>query len=211
MKVDSPQERVRAEYDALATEYDRRWSRYIEASTAATLRRIPVDAGERLLDVGCGTGLLLARLVGRSPFRELTGVDLSPGMVAQARRRLPGSVRLLAGDAGALPFPPGSFDVVVSASSFHYWPAPARGLEEARRVLRPGGHLILTDWCDDYLACRICDRVLRLVNPSHARIYGRAECGTLLSHARYQVTSLERYRISWLWGLMTACARAPAG
>ena len=121
MKVDSPQERVRAEYDALATEYDRRWSRYIEASTAATLRRIPVDAGERLLDVGCGTGLLLARLVGRSPFGELTGVDLSPGMVAQARRRLPGSVRLLVGDAGALPFPPGSFDVVGSPS-----PATAR-------------------------------------------------------------------------------------
>jgi SAM-dependent methyltransferase len=109
-----------------------------------------------------------------------------------------------------LPFSPGSFDVVVSASSFHYWPAPARGLEELRRVLRPGGHLIITDWCDDYLACRICDRVLRLVNPSHPRIYGRLECGALLSRASYQVTSLERYRISWFWGLMTATARTPA-
>jgi len=76
-------------------------------------------------------------------------------------------------------------------------------------VLRPGGHLILTDWCDDYLACRICDRVLRLLNPSQARIYGRAECGALLSAAGLEITSLERYRISWLWGLMTATARAP--
>jgi ubiquinone/menaquinone biosynthesis C-methylase UbiE len=210
LKVDSPQERVRAEYDALATVYDRRWSRYVEASTAATLRRIPLEAGERLLDVGCGTGLLLGCLAGRSPFRELTGVDLSPGMVAQARGRLPASVRLLVGDAEALPFPPASFDVAVSVSSFHYWPAPARGLEELRRVLRPGGRLIITDWCDDYLACRICDRLLRLVNPSHPRIFGQAECGALLSGAGYQVTSLERYRISWLWGLMTATARAPA-
>ena len=96
MKVDSRRDRVRAEYDALASVYDRRWGRYIEASTAATLRRIPLDAGDRLLDIGCGTGLLLGRLVGRSPFRELTGVDLSPGMVAQARTRLPASVRLLA-------------------------------------------------------------------------------------------------------------------
>jgi ubiquinone/menaquinone biosynthesis C-methylase UbiE len=211
LRVDSPQERVRAEYDSLATVYEQRWTRYIEATTAATLRRIPLDAGERLLDVGCGTGLLLGRLLGRSPFRELTGVDLSPGMVAQARNRLPARVRLLVGDAEALPFPSGSFDVVVSASSFHYWPAPARGLDELRRVLRPGGHLILTDWCDDYLACRICDRVLRLVNPSHARIYGRTECSALLSQACYEVTTLERYRISWLWGLMTATARAPGG
>jgi len=130
-------------------------------------------------------------------------------MVAQARGRLRTSARLLVGDAEGLPFPPGSFDVVVSASSFHYWPAPMRGLKELRRILRPGGHLIITDWCDDYLGCRICDRVLRLVNRSHARIYGLAECGALLSGAGYQVTSLERYRISWLWGLMTATARAP--
>jgi ubiquinone/menaquinone biosynthesis C-methylase UbiE len=211
LKVDSRRDRVRAEYDALASVYDRRWGRYIEASTAATLRRIPLDAGHRLLDIGCGTGLLLGRLVGRAPFRELTGVDLSPGMVAQARTRLPASVRLLVGDAETLPFPRDSFDVIVSVSSFHYWPSPACGLEELRRVLRPGGHLILTDWCDDYLACRICDRVLRLVNPSHSRIYGGAECGALLSGARYQATSLERYRISWLWGLMTATARAPGG
>jgi SAM-dependent methyltransferase len=209
LKVASLRERVRAEYDALAPVYDRRWGRYIEASTAATLRRIPLDAGERLLDIGCGTGLLLSRLVGRSPFRELTGVDVSPGMVAQARSRLPASVRLLVGDAETLPFLPDSFDVIVSVSSFHYWPSPPCGLEELRRVLRPGGQLILTDWCDDYLACRICDRVLRLVDPSHPRIYGGAECGALLSGARYQVTSLERYRISWLWGLMTATARAP--
>jgi SAM-dependent methyltransferase len=209
LTVDSPRGRVRAEYDALATVYDQRWSGYIEASTAATLRRVPLDAGERLLDVGCGTGLLLARLIGRSPFRELTGVDLSPGMVARARGRLPASVRLLVGDAETLPFPAGSFDVIVSVSSFHYWPSPARGLEELRRVLRPGGHLILTDWCDDYLACRICDRVLRLLNPSLARIYGRAECGALLSAAGFEITSLEPYRISWLWGLMTATARAP--
>ncbi|HEX3232895.1 MAG TPA: class I SAM-dependent methyltransferase [Gemmatimonadales bacterium] len=204
-------ERVRAEYDALAGVYEQRWSRYIEASTAATLRRLPLDAGTRVLDVGCGTGVLLGRLVGRSPFREVTGVDLSPGMVAQARRRLPASVRLLVGDAEALPFAAASFDVVVSASSFHYWTAPTRGLDELRRVLRPGGHLVITDWCDDYLACRLCDRVLRLVNPSHAPIYGGRECGALLSRARFQVTSLERYRISWLWGLMTAAARAPAG
>ena len=209
MKIDSRRARVRAEYDALATVYDQRWGRYIEASTAATLRRIPLDAGTRLLDVGCGTGLLLARLAERSPFRELTGLDLSPGMVARARARLPASVRLLVGDAETLPFPPGSFDVIVSVSSFHYWQVPAHGLVELRRVLRPGGHLILTDWCDDYLACRICDRVLRLVTPSHARIYGGSECDALLSGARYRVTAVERYRITWLWGLMTATARAP--
>jgi hypothetical protein len=53
---------------------------------------------------------------------------------------------------------------------------------------------------DEYLACRVRDRILRLVDPAHQRIYARSECAALLTQAEFQVSSLERYRISWLWG-----------
>jgi ubiquinone/menaquinone biosynthesis C-methylase UbiE len=204
--ADLAKRRVRAEYDALAPHYERRWSGYIAASMEETLKRVHPIKGERVLDVGCGTGMLLERIVDRYPDSEVTGVDLSPAMVAQARRRLPQRVTLEAADAEALPFSTHSFDLVLSVSSFHFWPAPKDALAELRRVLRPGGRLAITDWCDEYLACRICDRILRLVNPAHQRIYGRSECAALLAGAGFQVSSLERYRISWLWGLMTAMA-----
>jgi ubiquinone/menaquinone biosynthesis C-methylase UbiE len=210
MIADPLKRRVRAQYDQLAEAYDHRWDRYVRASNEATLERVQLRPGEQLLDVGCGTGALLARLAERQPAAKVVGIDLSPAMAAQARARLPRTVHVTTGDAEFLPFPAQSFDVVVSASSFHYWPTPARGLEELRRVLQPGGRLVLTDWCDEYLACRVCDRLLRWVDPAHGRIYGRRECGALLRAAHYDVTDLERYRISWLWGLMTASARRPA-
>ncbi len=208
MSDDAAKQRVRAQYDAVASAYERRWSGYVEASVRATLQRLEVGAGERLLDVGCGTGLLLARLAEALPAVQLAGVDLSPAMLAEARGRLPARAILAAADAESLPFAAGSFDVVVSSSSFHYWPAPEQGLRQIRKVLRPGGRVVITDWCDDYLACRVCDRLLRLVDSAHRRIFGRDECAALLAAANYRITAVERYRISWLWGLMTAVARA---
>ena len=207
--TESIKHRIRAEYDRLAPRYEQRWGRYVQASTEATLQRVQLGSQQSLLDVGCGTGLLLARLLAQVPDARLAGVDLSPGMVAQARARLPSTVPILVGDAEALPFPANSFDVVVSVSSFHFWPRPSRGLVELRRVLRPSGCLVITDWCDDYLSCRICDRVLRVIDPAHGRIYGSSACAALLNEADYDVLRLDRYRVGWLWGLMTAVARVP--
>ncbi len=199
------------EYDALARRYDRQWGAYVHASTEATLRRIVPRPGDCVLDVGCGTGVLLSRLLEREPSVRVAGLDLSAGMLLEAGRRLPVETSLLVADSQSLPFAARSFDIVVSSSSFHFWPRPSLGLAELRRVLRLGGQLAITDWCDDYLACRLTDRLLRVANPAHRRIYGRRECTALLEGAQFDITRVDRYRISWLWGLMTAVARAPPG
>src|SRR5205807_397586 len=98
----------------------------------------------------------------------------------------------------------GAFAVVASVSAFHYFARPADALAEVRRVLRPGGELVLTDWCHDFLTCRACDWLLRRRIGAHRRAYGARECRRLLEGAGLEVIRLERYKISWLWGLMTA-------
>jgi hypothetical protein len=73
------------------------------------------------------------------------------------------------------------------------------------RVLAPGGKILITDWCDDYLACRLCSLYLRWSGAAFHRIYSAGECRDLFAGSGYS-TRVERYKISWLWGLMTATA-----
>jgi ubiquinone/menaquinone biosynthesis C-methylase UbiE len=196
------------EYGRLAPSYEAKWSFYVEATTRETLARLTLRPGERLLDVGCGTGALLYAISQRQPDARLSGVDPVPEMLAVARRRLPLEVELRAGWAERLPFESGQFDVVVSCNMFHYIREPDAALREMGRVLAPGGRLVITDWCDDYLACRVCDLYLRLFSRAHFKVYRQEECLHLLQDAGYRTVDVDRYKISWMWGLMTATASA---
>ena len=103
-----------------------------------------------ILEVGSGPGRLAVLLARKTPDLNVIGVDISPEMVERAARRatelgLGEQVRFETGDVGALPFPEGSFDGVVSTLSMHHWPDPARGLAEIRRVLKAGGEARIYD------------------------------------------------------------------
>lgn len=197
-------DRVVAEYAKVAEDYDERWAFYLEATTRETLRRLPMTSSARVLDVGCGTGELLRRLQAKFPGSVLAGLDPVPEMLAVARGKLSGNEDLRVGYADSLPWATGTFDVLVSCNMFHYITHPVAALREMARVLRPGGSLVLTDWCDDYLACRICNRYLRLTNRAFYKTYRQSECLELLHDAGFNEVKVERYKISWLWGLMTA-------
>jgi ubiquinone/menaquinone biosynthesis C-methylase UbiE len=208
--MDPARRSVVTEYARLAPEYDAKWSFYVEATTRETLARLNLRPTDRLLDVGCGTGALLQRLSRSHPAALLAGVDPVPEMLAVARRRLPPEVELREGWAERLPFGSEQFDVVVSCNMFHYLRQPVAALREMGRVLRPGGRLVITDWCDDYLACRLCDLYLRLFRPAHFKVYRQRECLRLLRETGHRDVDVDRYKINWLWGLMTARAVKPA-
>jgi ubiquinone/menaquinone biosynthesis C-methylase UbiE len=200
---------VLAEYDRLAGEYDRRWGDYVAASVRATLRRLEARPGERVLDVGCGTGTLLAAVARAVPGATGVGLDLSTRMLAVARRKLSPAVVLVAGAAERLPFADASFTAVVSTSALHYFREPVTALREMNRVLAPGGRAVATDWCDDYLSCRLCVLALRALHRPGSRVYGSRECQRMMTAAEFPSPTLERYRINWLWGLMTAVGIKP--
>jgi len=103
--------------------------------------RLGVDAGDRLLDVACGSGLAieLACLRGAA----CAGIDASPRLIAVARDRNPGS-DIRVGDMHALPWDPASFDVVTSFRGI--WGTTPEAVTEMHRVLRPGGRAGITVW-----------------------------------------------------------------
>jgi ubiquinone/menaquinone biosynthesis C-methylase UbiE len=195
---------VIAEYARAAERYDEKWAFYVEATTRETLRRMPMTPRARVLDVGCGTGELLRRLRAKYPEAALAGLDPVAEMLAVAGHKLSGTEDLRIGYADSLPWPSSAFDVVVSCNMFHYVTHPVKALQEMARVLRPGGRIVLTDWCDDYLACRVCNLYLRLTNRAFYKTYRQVECVDLLHLAGFTKVKLDRYKINWLWGLMTA-------
>jgi ubiquinone/menaquinone biosynthesis C-methylase UbiE len=118
-----------------------------ESATAlfapALLDALGIRSGWKVLDVACGPGFVSGLAAARGA--EVTGVDFSPNMLAQARRRHP-SLNFQQADAEALPFDDGMFDAVAINFGVHHFPFPAKALSEGQRVLRTGGRLAFTTW-----------------------------------------------------------------
>ena len=106
-----------------------------------------LSSGDRTLDIGCGPGAAVRRAARIVTKGRAVGVDRSQAMVAIARRRAEGleNVEFEVGAVEALPFPDDTFTVVWTVSAFHHWADPEAGLEETRRVLTPGGRLIIVE------------------------------------------------------------------
>lgn len=105
--------------------------------------RIAPRDGDALLDIGCGTGTALFELAPR--VGRAVGVDLSAEMLAVARLRAPANVELVQADCAELPFDAASFDVYRAERIYQHLAEPRAALREARRVLKPGGRLVLAD------------------------------------------------------------------
>jgi SAM-dependent methyltransferase len=113
--------------------------------------------GAQVLEVGCGPGNLSIRLA-RQHGLDVTGLDLDPAMIQRARanadraraadERRPS---FLIGDVASLPFPDGSFELVVSTLSMHHWADATAGLAEIGRVLRPGARALIWDFRAGFL------------------------------------------------------------
>lgn len=128
--------------------------------------------GEQVLDIACGTGIV-ARLAAAQviPSGTVSGADINPGMIAEARRACEdvANIDWHETDAASLPFPNDSFDVVLCQMGIQFFPAKLPPLKEMRRVLRPGGRVLVnTPGPMPELFAVIRDAVARYVGPKPA-------------------------------------------
>jgi len=132
-------------FDVAADAYDRFMGRYSVLLAPQLADLAGIEAGQRVLDVGCGPGALTAVLVGRLGASSVTAVDPSEPFVAAARARNPG-VDVLRASAEDLPFPDGSFDATLAQLVVHFMADPVAGLAEMARVTRADGVVAACVW-----------------------------------------------------------------
>lgn len=118
-----------------------------EPYAADLVARIARRDGLRVLEIACGTGVVTRRLRAELPRdAAIVATDLSPAMLALAAHAVPSGVAWQPADAQALPFDDAAFDAVVCQFGVMFLPDKVRGFAEARRVLAPGGQLLVNTW-----------------------------------------------------------------
>jgi ubiquinone/menaquinone biosynthesis C-methylase UbiE len=172
-------------------------------ATGAELARLAALAREhpqsRLLDLGCGGGHVTFAVAPH--VCEVVAYDLAPAMLdvvaGAARERGFANVTTQQGVAENLPFADVSFDMVMSRYSAHHWRDFSAGLDEAARVLKPGGIAAFVDSVSP--GTPLCDTFMQAIellrDPSHVRSYARAEWEEALAHAGLVVTGTRSHPV----------------
>jgi phosphatidylethanolamine/phosphatidyl-N-methylethanolamine N-methyltransferase len=131
-------------YNVWSYFYDMLWPSIVHRRTTRAIDRMGIQPGDRVLDIGVGTGLALASY---PPHAKVVGIDLSEGMLRRARRRIQQNgmnwVNLTLGNALQLPFEDASFDHVLLSHVVTVVSDPVKLIEETRRVSKPGGQMVI--------------------------------------------------------------------
>ncbi|MBW4605279.1 MAG: class I SAM-dependent methyltransferase [Calothrix sp. FI2-JRJ7] len=199
---------VRQEYDNIANIYDLRWNSYINKTLTYLKNWANISPQDTVLDVGCGTGEFESLILRDNPKQHITGVDISEQMLLVAKNKFIANSNLYPNiyfqiaRASSLPFANHSFDIIVSASAFHFFDDPVAALAEMKRVLKPDGKVFILDWCKDYFFCRLIDLYLKSFNSAHKRCYTQAEFHKLLTSANFNIQRAAKFNFDVIWRMM---------
>jgi ubiquinone/menaquinone biosynthesis C-methylase UbiE len=189
MKTDS--EHIRSNealWDRRAKSFDSPdWkTNYLRKAQTALVSLLDLKENMVILDVGCGTGWALgqaaARLKGRGQFY---GVDLSSKMIDKAKENFEGldNFHFIKANAESVPLEGNLFDIILCSNSFHHYRHPDKALKEMYRLLKPGGRTCILDPTADHWYIKVVDRLARVIEPEHVRLYSSQEFQRLFVEA----------------------------
>jgi phosphatidylethanolamine/phosphatidyl-N-methylethanolamine N-methyltransferase len=195
---------VESVYDKLAKVYDLFFGPTLHPGRLQAIQRMKLQPGERVLEVGVGTGINLL-LYPREC--EVTGIDFSSSMLEKARERAARKdmppFRLLQMDAADLKFGDDAFDIVYAPYLISVVPDPVKVAQEMRRVCRPGGRII---FLNHFLSPNLLlSRIERLISPAtiHIGFKSDLDLPAFLAQADLKPVSIEKVNIPKIWSLVT--------
>jgi ubiquinone/menaquinone biosynthesis C-methylase UbiE len=201
-----------------AYHYNTRWLRFNTKTLTETLAMIDVTAlrsiqeqqerSPRVLDVACGTGLLLKQLLAQVPGIDTYGLDASADMLAQARVALQDQpyvhlerMQIGRGMASNLPYTQDRFDLITCTNALHDMPDAVALLAELGKLLAPGGQLVVEDFAprQPRLFWAIFEWFLQQIEGNAVHAYTLKEALSLCEQAELHVARKKGFIIDWLW------------
>ena len=199
---------VESVYENIASVYDLVFGPTLHAGRLESIGRLGIRPGDRVLEVGVGTGINAA-LYPRDC--TVTGIDLSGSMLEKAERRIAtrrlSNIRLMQMDAEALTFPDDSFDIVYAPYTISVVSDPIKTVHEMRRVCRPGGRFV---FLNHFLSSNaLMARAERFISPLtvHCGFKADLDLSAFLLQAGLDPISIEKVNIPRIWSLVT-CAKS---
>ena len=195
---------VEGVYSKIASWYDLFFGPTLHAGRIEAIRRLPIQPGHKILEVGIGTGINAA-LYPRDCF--VTGIDFSASMLEKAGRRIAAqgvdNVELMRMDAGCLEFEDESFDIVYAPYVISVVSDPVRVAREMHRVCRVGGHIVVLNHFRSENP--ILSRAERMISPLTVHIGFKSDLDLpgFLAQAEFNPISIEKVNIPRMWTLVT--------
>lgn len=184
-------EKSRSHFDEMSSDYSSALSKYTESMHYALIAELEGKNFKRLLDVGCGNCIFLSMVLKEFDVK-VSGIDISPGMIEKSKELLDDRADLKVGDSDHLPWNDKSFDIVTCIASFHHYPGPELVLKEMKRVLRPGGILMIADpFTSNNLLRFFANILIKFGKSGDVRIYSQKEIQELLEKCGFTLIKWE--------------------
>jgi len=193
--------RIREQFTRQAEAYSQMRQTREEAGLRALVGLAGTTAGDRVLDVACGPGFLTMEFARQA--ESALGVDATEEFVRRARREAAargiGNVRFELGEADRLELGDADFDVASCRAAFHHFLEPASVLAEMRRVVKPGGRLLVADMLgsEDRTRADHHDRIERLCDPTHVRALPESDFDRMFREAGLELLQRPKSRLDY--------------
>jgi ubiquinone/menaquinone biosynthesis C-methylase UbiE len=168
---------------------------YLRRAQLNVISLLNIKGNMNFLDIGCGTGWAVgevARLNGNNG--SFYGIDLSTGMIEKAKEKFKdkSNFHFIRCNAESIPLDDNLFDSIICTNSFHHYLHPEKAMNEMYRLLRKGGKIYILDPTADYRFIKVVDKIIRIFEREHVKIYSTEEFKSLMSAAGITYLRCER-------------------
>jgi ubiquinone/menaquinone biosynthesis C-methylase UbiE len=182
------------QFNKWSKNYDRKlyWPFYF--SNKAILQSIVINKDASVLDVGCGTGILLQQLFDMNNNLKLYGIDISPEMVKMAKKKLNPSICIKVSSVNQIPHNDNTFNFITCSTSFHHYSEPQKALMEMYRVLKNEGKLIVLDpFTNGLLRLKICAILNVIFKENDTCLFTKEEMRKMFVKAGFSTITQKTY------------------